>query len=155
VPIDSLDARLLELLHAEPRVGALEASRRLEVARGTVQARLDRMQREGVIASLAPTLDPAALGYPVAAFVSVEIAQGQGHGTVTEHLAAVPEVLEAHTTTGSGDMLIRVVARDHADLQRVINAIVDGTHVLRASTVIALETQVPLRTWTLVRAALR
>ena len=38
--IDRLDAALIELLTAEPRVGVLEASRRLRVARGTVQARL-------------------------------------------------------------------------------------------------------------------
>lgn len=64
-------------------------------------------------------------------------------------------MLEAHTTTGSGDVLIRVVAPDHVDLQRVIDEIVDGRHVLRAATVIALETQVPLRTMPLVRTALR
>ena len=47
--IDRLDAALIELLAAEPRVGVLEASRRLGVARGTVQARLDRMREYGVI----------------------------------------------------------------------------------------------------------
>ena len=45
--IDRLDAALIELLAAEPRVGVLEASRRLGVARGTVQARLDRMRDRG------------------------------------------------------------------------------------------------------------
>ena len=45
--IDALDARLITLLTEEPRIGVLEASRRLGVARGTVQARLDRLQRAG------------------------------------------------------------------------------------------------------------
>ena len=58
--VDALDARLLDLLTAEPRAGVLEASRRLGVARGTVQARLDRLVARGVIRSFAPTLDPAA-----------------------------------------------------------------------------------------------
>lgn len=153
--IDRLDADLLELLHAEPRVGVLEASRRLGVARGTVQARLNRLEREGIIADMAPTLDAEALGFPVTAFATLEIAQGRGHGAVVEHLTAIPEVLEAHTTTGAGDVLIRVVARTHSDLQRVINQIVDGQNVLRSSTVIALETQIPLRHLPLVRAAVR
>ena len=48
-PVDRLDAALIELLAVEPRVGVLEASRRLGVARGTVQARLDRMRDRGVI----------------------------------------------------------------------------------------------------------
>ncbi|MFC9787313.1 Lrp/AsnC family transcriptional regulator [Rhodococcus sp. NPDC127528] len=151
--IDRLDADLLDLLHAEPRVGVLEASRRLGVARGTAAARLSRLERSGVIAGLAPTLDAAALGFPVTAFATLEIAQGQGHGAVVEHLAAIPEVLEAHTITGAGDVLIRVVARTHADLQRVINQIVDGTHVLRSATSIALETPIPLRHQQLVRIA--
>ena len=76
--LDTLDARLLELLATEPRIGVLETSRRLGVARGTAQARLDRLIRDGVIADLAPTVDPAALGYPVTAFLSLEIAQGAG-----------------------------------------------------------------------------
>ncbi len=43
--IDGLDARIVAVFAAEPRVGVLECSRRLGVARGTVQARLDRMTR--------------------------------------------------------------------------------------------------------------
>ena len=52
--IDALDGRLIELLKAEPRVGVLEASRRLGVARGTVQARLDRLHARGVITGYGP-----------------------------------------------------------------------------------------------------
>ena len=53
------------------------------------------------------------------------------------------------------DPRIRVVARTHSDLQRVINQIVDGVNVLRSSTVIALENQIPLRHLPLVRAWVR
>ncbi|MFP5335671.1 MAG: Lrp/AsnC family transcriptional regulator [Actinomycetes bacterium] len=151
--IDRLDADLVALLRAEPRTGILEASRRLGVARGTVQARLDRLQRTGVVTGFGPDVDPAALGYPVTAFCSLEIRQGRGHQVVAEHLAEVPEVLEAHTISGAGDLLIRVVARSNADLQRVIDEVVDGQHVVRTSTVIALQTQFGTRTLPLVRAA--
>ena len=61
--VDALDARIVEVFAAEPRVGVLECSRRLGVARGTVQARLDRMTRDGVIRGWGPELDPAAMGY--------------------------------------------------------------------------------------------
>ena len=71
--IDSLDARLIELLAAEPRVGVLEASRRLGVARGTVQARLDRLDARGVITGYGPEVDPVALGHGVTAFVTLEM----------------------------------------------------------------------------------
>ncbi|MDQ6896088.1 MAG: Lrp/AsnC family transcriptional regulator [Actinomycetota bacterium] len=151
--VDPLDARIIRLFTHEPGVGVLGASRRLGVARGTVQARLDRLVERGVIRSFAPQLDPAALGYPVTAFCTLEIRQGRGHGPVVEHLTAIPEVLEAHTITGSGDLLIRMVARDNADLQRVIDLVVDDAHVVRASTAISLATRIDHRTAPLLAAA--
>ena len=56
--VDDLDARLLDLLAANPRMGVLECSRRLRVARGTVLARLDRLSRDGVVTGFGPDLDP-------------------------------------------------------------------------------------------------
>jgi DNA-binding Lrp family transcriptional regulator len=153
--LDDLDARIVLLFAQEPKVGVLEASRRLRVARGTVQARLDRLEATGVITGWAPALDPAALGFPVSAFATLEIAQAPrqgrgGHQPVAEHLRSIPEVLEAHTITGSGDVLIRIVGRDNADLQRVIDRVVDDAHVTRASTVISLATRLDHRTVPLV-----
>ena len=143
--MDALDRKLIALFHAEPKVGVLEASRRLGVARGTVQARLDRLERTGVVAGWRPQLDPAAMGYPVTAFLTLEIRQGAGHDTVARTLATIPEVLEAHTITGAGDMWVRVVARSNADLQRVIDRVLAAETIVRSTTVMALATQVPYR----------
>jgi DNA-binding Lrp family transcriptional regulator len=147
--VDDLDARLLRELDESPRVGVLELSRRLGVARGTVQARLDRLIERGVIASFAPTLDPAALGYGVTAFATLEIRQGQG-AAVLAHLREIPEVLEVHTITGAGDMLCRVVARSNADLQRVLDRVTQYPEIVRTSTVIALSNPVRHRVLPLV-----
>jgi DNA-binding Lrp family transcriptional regulator len=152
--MDALDVRLLDLFAAEPRVGVLEASRRLGVARGTVQARLDRLQASGVVRAWGPDIDPLALGFGVTAFVTLEIRQVRGHDPLAQRLAAIPEVLEIHTITGSGDLLCRVVARSNADLQRVIDAIVTVEGVERTSTTIALATEVAYRTLPLVHSAL-
>jgi DNA-binding Lrp family transcriptional regulator len=82
--IDELDGRLIELLTAEPRVGVLEASRRLGVARGTVQARLDRLHARGIITGYGPDINPAAIGYGVMAFVTLELRQ-TGPGGPHDH----------------------------------------------------------------------
>lgn len=148
--LDALDARLLRELAAAPRVGVLEMSRRLGVARATVQARLDRLVARGVIASFAPTIDPEALGYGVTAFATLEIRQGLG-AQVLEHLLAIPEVLEVHTITGQGDMLCRLVARSNDDLQDVLNRVTEFPQIVRTSTVIALSNPVPHRVLPLVQ----
>ncbi|MEU6718544.1 Lrp/AsnC family transcriptional regulator [Nonomuraea purpurea] len=148
--IDELDARIIALLTDEPRLGILESSRRLGVARGTVQARLDRLIARGVIKGFGPDVSPEALGYDVTAFVSMEIRQVAGHDPVADRLARIPEVLEVHTITGDSDLLCRVVARTNADLQRVIDEIVDVQGVLRTNSIIVLDTPVPYRVVPLV-----
>ena len=155
VQLDELDARLIELLAGEPRIGVLECSRRLGVARGTVQARLDKLVDRGVISGFGPDISPAAIGFGVTSFVTLEISQRHGHDPVTAHLAAIPEVLEAHTITGSSDLLCRIVARSNTDLQRVIDQIVSSEGITRASTIIALAEQIPYRVLPLVRSAAR
>jgi DNA-binding Lrp family transcriptional regulator len=151
--IDALDSTIMRLFAAEPRIGVLEASRRLGVARGTVQSRLNRLAADGVIRGWGPDVDPAALGYPVTGFLTLEIRQGVGHDTISAHLESIPEVLEVFTITGAGDLWCRCVARSNADLQRVIDAVVAVEGIVRTATVIALATQIPYRTVPLVRAA--
>jgi len=154
--MDDLDTTLIRLFAAEPRVGVLEASRRLRVARGTVQARLNKLSETGVVTGWGPDLAPEAIGYPVTAFLTLEIRQGSaddgGHEAIAEHLATIPEVLEAFTITGAGDMWCRVVARSNSDLQRVIDAVLSDAGIVRSSTVIALATQIPYRVLPLLNA---
>jgi DNA-binding Lrp family transcriptional regulator len=88
----------------------------------------------------------------VTAFLTLEIRQGAGHDVVGEHLAGIPEVLEACTITGPGDMWCRVVARTNADLQAVIDRALAHEGIVRSSTVIALATQVPYRVLPLLTA---
>ena len=102
-----------------------------------------------------PQVDPAALGFPVTAFLTLELHQGTGRDEVTEQLSGVPQVLEAHTTTGAGDLLVRVVARDNTHLQEVIDTVVATPAVARTSTVIALQDVVRHRTLPLLEEAVR
>ena len=153
--IDELDRRLLTLFTEEPRIGVLEASRRLQVARGTVQARVDRLERIGVVTGWAPAISASALGYLVTAFVTLEITQHSGRAEITELLRGIPEVLECWTITGSGDLWCRIVARSNGDLQRVIDQMVSDPRVVRAVTLIGLAEQIPFRTDALVRDASR
>jgi len=152
--LDELDARLLLLLSDEPRLGVLECSRRLGVARGTVQARLDRLEQRGVLRGFPPAVDLAAVGYGLTAFAVLEIAQGR-RGEVAARLRGIDEVCEVHATTGEGDLLVRMVARSNADLQRVIDDVVNVEWVQRTSTSIALSTPVAPRVRPLLERAVR
>jgi DNA-binding Lrp family transcriptional regulator len=152
--LDSLDIDLLRALRERPRAGVLELSRVLGVARGTVQARLDRLERTGIITGYGPDIDLEAAGYPVQAFVSLEIAQG-ALDDVTAALTALPAVVEAYATTGSSDILCRLAAASHAELRDALLTLNRSPQVARSTSVVVLSVVVAPRTLPLLAAAPR
>lgn len=150
-PLDSLDIDLLAALRASPRAGVLELARTTGVARATAQARLTRMEQAGVITGYGPDVGLAAAGYPVAAFVTLEIAQG-GLEEVAAHLEGLPGVLEAYATTGASDVLCRIAASGVEELQRTLLALSSSPAVVRSTSVIALSQVVAPRVLPLLRA---
>jgi DNA-binding Lrp family transcriptional regulator len=151
-PVDQLDARLIGLLRDEPRIGIMEVARRLQVARGTVQARLGKLTERGVIRGFGPELDTHRMGYPLMAFVFLQITQGRLDEAVRV-LEDVPEVLEATATSGPSDLLCRIVARDTEHLQEIVNRVLSNPAIRRSTSYIALSEQIPYRTGPLLTAA--
>ncbi|MFI2213885.1 Lrp/AsnC family transcriptional regulator [Streptomyces sp. NPDC020141] len=149
--VDVLDTRILRLMIEQPRTSVREYARLLGVARGTLQARIDRLEREGVITATGPWLSPAALGHPVLAFVHIEVTQGR-LDEVGEGLSAVPEIIEAFSITGGGDLLTRVVARDNGHLEDVVQRLIRLPGVVRTRTEIALRERVAHRLLPLVES---
>ena len=139
--IDDRDARLIGLLRAVPNLPVIEMARRLEVARGTVQARLDRLVGRGIITGFGPDLDATAVGFGVLAFTTLEIAQGSDE-QIVRGIEAIAEVLEVHAVTGPGDLHLRVVARSNDHLHDVLQRILALPGITRTETQLALHTPI-------------
>lgn len=152
--IDELDARIIGLWRQEPRIGILEMSRRLEVARGTVQSRLDKMIEAGVITGFGPDVDLGRIGYGVLGFTTIEVVQGRTDEVIA-HLSTIPAVVEAHSIAGQGDLLIRIRATSNEELMEVLQRILQSPAVDRASTSIALANHISHRTLPLIDQASR
>jgi DNA-binding Lrp family transcriptional regulator len=149
--LDALDLALLRALNEHRRAGVLELSRLTGVARATVTARLQRLEDAGVITGYGPDIDVTAAGFGVHAFVTLEIAQG-AIDDVRRDLESIPGVLEAHATTGSGDVLCRVAARSHESLQQTLVELDRSHYVVRSTSVIALSQLVAWRTLPLLES---
>jgi DNA-binding Lrp family transcriptional regulator len=150
-PIDELDAGLIAELRAHPRLGLLEISRRLGVARGTVQARLSKLEDRGVVVGYGPEIDPAELGHSIQAFVMLELTQGRLADAV-EALEATPEVLEVDAVSGPQDLICRVAARDTEHLQEIINHLLAGEGIQRSTSYVVLSRPIRPRVQPLVDA---
>ncbi|SKB03307.1 Lrp/AsnC family transcriptional regulator [Aeromicrobium choanae] len=148
--LDRLDVALIDAMHTHPRVGDLELSRLLGVARATVASRLRKMEQAGIITGYAPDIDLAAAGHPVQAFVTLQIVQGS-IADVTEELESLPNVLEAFITSGDADIVCKIAATSHEDLKDTLLHISGSGSVARTSSVIVLSELVPARVLPMLR----
>ncbi|MFI9772975.1 Lrp/AsnC family transcriptional regulator [Streptomyces sp. NPDC052415] len=142
--IDSADARLLLALAAHPRATAVALADQTGMSRNTVQTRLTALERTGGVGSFERRISPAALGYPLTAFVTTKVVQRR-LDDVAAALAAIPEVLQVHGLTGESDLLVHVVATDAEDLYRIAGDILDHPGVERTNTALVMRQLVGYR----------
>ena len=142
--IDATDRRILLLLDEDARMPTAMIATRSGLARGTVQARLEKLRESGALRLNSARISPAALGRPVAASVQVELGQHQ-IGEAIAALADLPEVLECFAPAGSTDLLLRVVAKSPDDLYRVSEEIRLCPGINRTSTSLFLREVIPYR----------
>ncbi|MCX6431828.1 MAG: Lrp/AsnC family transcriptional regulator [Actinobacteria bacterium] len=150
--IDRADARLLLALVDDPRATVVSLAERTGLSRNTVQARLARFDERGALRSFDHRIDPGSLGYPLTAFISIQVVQRQ-LSEVAEALAGVPEVLEISGLSGTWDLLARVVARDADDLYRIAGQILASEGVQRTESSLVMRRLVDYNLTPLLRIA--
>lgn len=141
---DSTDRRILVALAEDPRSTNVSLADRLGLSRNTVQARVAELERNGAFLSFERRISATAAGYPLAAFVTVHVQQ-QKLAAIVEHLAGIPEIVQAHGLSGPSDLLLRVVCTDAEDLFRITGAIQSTDGVERAETSLDMGELIPYR----------
>jgi DNA-binding Lrp family transcriptional regulator len=141
---DAVDRSLLTALAADPRATVVALADRLAMSRNTVQARMSRLEASGAFLSFERSIDPAPLGFPLEAFISVHVRQKR-LAEVVDEIAEIPEVIQAHGLSGSVDLLVRVVCRDAHDLFRIDGEILAIEGVERTETSLAMGELIPFR----------
>ncbi|WP_415394277.1 Lrp/AsnC family transcriptional regulator (plasmid) [Rhodococcus globerulus] len=149
IKIDELDAALLAELAVEPRAGILDLSRRLRVARNTIQARMRRLESTGVVKGYPPSMNLHALGFAVHAFIGVKTDQNK-MDAVIDVLRTLPHVLEVNAMTGREDLLVRMAAQSQEELLSVIQKVHSIDGVAHTHTMLALATPIEYRSLPLV-----
>lgn len=132
---------LLGLLRDDPRCGISELARRIGMSAPAVRERVLRLEEAGIIRGYRLELDPAALGYPVSAYVRVRPAPGK-LPKVAELARSLPQVVECHRVTGEDCFVLRVYLPSINELDQVLDQfLVYG----QTTTNIIQSTPIPLR----------
>jgi len=147
--IDAVDLDLLRALAEDPGATTVALAQRLGISRNTVAARLARLEDAGAFLSFDRRIDPAVLGHPLLAFIEITVHQ-RDLARIVEHLARIPEVVQAYGHSGTADLRVHVVCRDTDHLFRIDAAILRIDGVERTETSLAMGELIPYRVQPLV-----
>jgi Lrp/AsnC family leucine-responsive transcriptional regulator len=143
IDLDRTDIAILAILQREGRLANAELAERINLSASACLRRLQRLEREGVIAGYAARLDPAALGLGLTAFVRVQL-EKHGSASIDGFAVAVAswdEVVACHALTGDMDYLLQVVVRDLDHFQRfLLDRLLNATGVADVNSSFVLRT---------------
>lgn len=140
--LDRFDRAILRELSLDGRMSATELGRRIGLSKSPTQARMKRLEEEGVITGYRATLDPAKIGLAHVAFVEVRLSDTREAALQAFNRAVrlVPEVEQCHMIASRFDYLLKVRTKDIQDYRRVLaDAISALPHVTATSTYVAME----------------
>jgi len=137
--IDNLDREILGILMKDAKIPYTEIAKRLIVSAGTIHVRMKRMERLGIVKGATLVLDPSKIGYDLTAFVGIYLVKGSAYNEVIKEVDEIPEIVEAHYTTGEYSIFAKIICKNTQHLREVINEKLQPVNgVMRTETIISL-----------------
>ncbi len=120
--IDDVDRRILNALHDDARISNSALAEQVGIAPSTCHGRVRRLQDIGVIRGFYTDVDPAAIGRPLQAMISVSL-QSNARGRIRHFISEIrklPQVIDVYFLAGADDYILHVAARDTEDLRAFV-----------------------------------
>jgi Lrp/AsnC family leucine-responsive transcriptional regulator len=139
--LDLIDLQLLDELQRDADRSNVELARTVGLSPAATLNRVRRLKESGIVRGIVARLDPTVAGFAFQVYVAVTLRQHDEHAHLrfAETVRALPEVLSADWVTGETDAMLIVVAREIAELQRVLIRLSTRGGAARVMTLLRLE----------------
>ncbi|MEH6652887.1 Lrp/AsnC family transcriptional regulator [Loktanella salsilacus] len=140
--LDSFDAKILDVLAVDGRISVTALADRIGLSKSPTQARLRRLEADGVIRGYRALFDPIRLGRDHVAFVEVRLSDTREVALQTFNRAVltVPQIEQCHMIAGSFDYLLKVRTQGMTDYRQVLADFISTLpHVAGTSTYVAMQ----------------
>ncbi len=117
--MDKIDFKIIELLQKNARYPLKHIAEEVFLSTPAVSARIDKLEKSGVIIGYVAHVNPLKLGYNIKAFINLEMTPKQ-KSEFYPFIAECPNVLECNCVTGKYSMLIKVAYHTTLELDAFI-----------------------------------
>jgi len=118
--LDLIGRKILAELQENGRIPFTELGRRVGLSTPAVMDRVRRLEDAGVISGYRAEVDCTKMGYPISAFIGVNVA-GDFLPRMSKLARSIPEILECHRVTGSDSFIMKVIAGSVEELEKTID----------------------------------
>jgi Lrp/AsnC family leucine-responsive transcriptional regulator len=139
-PLDDLDRRIIDILQRDGRRAYADIGGEVGISGPSAHERVKKLESRGVIRGYVASIDPRAIGLDVLGFTRVTQAPGTIADDLTGEFERLPEIEECHHVAGRADYLLKIRARDTADLERILHAVQSIRHVFTTETDVVFST---------------
>lgn len=119
--IDNLDKKILSVLMRNAKKAYTEIAKQLYVSGGTIHVRMKKLEDAGIVKGYNLAVDYGKLGYDICAFLGIYLDKSSLYDDVALELENIPEIVDAHYTTGLYNIFAKVICRDTNHLREVLH----------------------------------
>lgn len=138
--MDKIDVKILTALQRNARTSTTGIASELKISNVATQQRIEKLKKSGVIKGYTAVLDHELLGYKTVAYIGIFLEKAKDYTTVLGKLDKIPQIVEAHFTTGNYSIFAKIIAQDNKHLMSILNDKVQKVNgIARTETFISLE----------------
>ena len=138
--IDNIDRGILSELMINAKVPYTEIAKKLIVSAGTIHVRMKKMEEAGIVKNSRLHINSELLGFDMTAFLGIYLEKGSTYTDVIQQLNLIPEIVEAHYTTGVYSIFAKIRCKNTKHMRQILNEEIQSIKgIQRTETIISLE----------------
>ena len=123
--VDEFDIKIIKELEKDGRMAYSAIATSLKISNTMVHQRINRLMEQGILTGIKPIINEKKVGYDWGSFTGITLNKDQDSDRIIEALKQIPEITECYYITGSFTLYIKIIAKDHEHMRKVLYEKID------------------------------
>jgi Lrp/AsnC family transcriptional regulator for asnA, asnC and gidA len=124
--VDAFDSSIIKELEKDGRMAYSAIAANLKISNTMVHQRITRLMDQGILTGIKPVINEKKVGYDWGSFTGITLNKDQDSNRIIEELKKIPEITECYYVTGSFTLYLKIIAKDHEHMRKLLYEKIDN-----------------------------
>jgi Lrp/AsnC family transcriptional regulator for asnA, asnC and gidA len=124
--LDEFDIKIIKELEKDGRIAYSTIAANLKISNTMVHQRIHKLTEQGILAGIQPIINEKKVGYDWGAYTGITLNKDHDSDRVIEELKKIPEITECYYITGSYTLYIKMIAKNHEHMRKILYEQIDS-----------------------------